>query len=47
MNCVCPPMVSLTAGAEPLYGTPSITTPALSLNSSAAKCGAVPLPAEA
>ena len=36
MNCVCPPIVSLTAGAEPLYGAPSITTPALSLNSSAA-----------
>ena len=36
MNCVCPPIVSLIAGAEPLYGAPSITTPALSLNSSAA-----------
>ena len=40
-------MVSLTAGAEPLYGTPSITVPEFSLNSSAAKWGAVPLPADA
>ena len=35
------------AGNAHFVGTPSITTPALSLNSSAAKCADVPLPAEA
>jgi hypothetical protein len=40
-------MVSLAAGAAPLYAMPNILVPVLSLNNSAAKCGAVPLPADA
>jgi hypothetical protein len=47
MTCVRPLMVSLSAGADPSWVSPGISTWALSLNSSAAKCGAVPSPAEA
>src|SRR5204862_3347244 len=35
-NCTCPPIVSLTAGPPPLYGTWMMSTPALSLKSSPA-----------
>jgi hypothetical protein len=47
ISWVWPPMVSVIAGAEPLYGTCSSCGCRPSLNSSPAKCGAVPLPAEA
>jgi hypothetical protein len=36
MSCVWPAIVSVTAGAAPLYGAPVMTTPVLSLKSSAA-----------
>jgi len=42
----CPPAGSVMAGAAPLYGTCSALTPATGLNSSAAGCTGVPLPAE-
>ena len=41
-----PLIVSVIAGVLPLYGTCVICTPAMVLNSSAARCGALPLPPE-
>ena len=47
MTCTCPPSRSVSAGAAPRYGTCTMSTPAIILNSSPATWGAVPLPAEA
>ena len=46
-TCTCPPTRSVTAGAEPRYGTWARSTPAIALNSSPARCGVVPAPDEA
>ncbi len=47
MIWVRPATVSSSAGAAPVYGTPNIEVPLPCMNCSAAKRGAVPLPAEA
>ena len=47
ITCTCPPTRSVTAGAEPRYGTWTRSTPVIALNSSPARCGVVPLPEEA
>src|SRR5918992_1668546 len=47
ISWVRPATVSLSAADDPRYVTPVMSTPAASLNSSAAKCGAVPSPADA
>ena len=46
-SCVSPASTDCTAGAPPLYGTCTISTPARRWNSTAARCGAEPLPDEA
>ena len=43
---MCPPMMSLSAGAMPRYGTWVILVPADTLSCSAAICIVVPAPAE-
>src|SRR5262245_60063274 len=47
MTCARPPSRSVSAGAAPRYGTWSMSTPAIILNSSPAMCGVVPLPTDA
>lgn len=47
MTCVTPASVSVMAGAEPLYGTSSMFTPAARLKRTPATDGAVPGPADA
>ena len=46
VSCTCPPMRSETQGALPLYGTCTSWMPAIEAKSSAARCGAPPLPLE-
>ncbi len=43
----CPPSRSVTAGALPLYGMCSMSTPAIDLNSSPERWMLVPLPLDA
>ena len=43
-SCVSPASTDCTAGAPPLNGTWTISTPASRRNSTAARCGAEPLP---
>ena len=45
--CVWPPMVEFTAGAPPLNGTCTMSSPKASLNNSAASCADCPVPADA
>ena len=45
--CTCPPSRSVRAGALPLYGTWTMSIPAMVLNNSPARCRGVPLPVEA
>ncbi len=47
MSATSPARRSVTAGGLPLYGMWTRLTPAIALNSSPDKCGAVPVPAEA
>ena len=46
VSCTWPLMVSVIAGVLPLYGTWVMRTSAIVLKSSAARCGALPLPPE-
>src|SRR5207237_10507704 len=46
-SCVSPASTDCTAGAPPLYGTWTISTPARRWKSTAASCGTEPLPEEA
>ena len=43
---IWPPMVSVSAGFSPLYGTWFILTPSAALKSSPAMCGEEPMPPE-
>jgi hypothetical protein len=45
-TCTWPPIKSTSAGFMPLFGTWTIAMPAMLLNSSAARCDALPTPAE-
>ena len=47
MSDTCPPITSANAGALPLYGTCTMSIFAIILKSSPARCGGVPLPADA
>src|SRR5260370_31200517 len=47
MTCTCPPMRSVSADGAPRYGTCSMLTPVIILNSSPVTCATEPLPAEA
>ena len=44
---VCPPTVEFIAGAPPLNGTCTMSSPKASLNLSAASCADCPVPADA
>jgi hypothetical protein len=46
-SCVSPASTDCTAGAPPLNGTCTMSIPARRTNSTAARCGAEPLPEEA
>ena len=46
INCTSPALTACSAGAPPLYGTCTRSTPARLLNISAARCGGVALPAD-
>ena len=46
-SCVSPASTDCTAGAPPLKGTCTMSTAARRWNSTAARCGAEPLPDEA
>ena len=45
-TCTCPPIRSISAGFMPLFGTCTISMPALLLSISPARCEALPTPAE-
>src|SRR6516225_6924394 len=47
ITCTWPPSRSVVAGAPPRYGTWTMSTPAIILNSSPTTCCGVPLPADA
>jgi len=47
VTCTCPPIRLVSEGPAPRYGTCTMSTPAIILNSSPAMWGPVPVPGDA